>query len=155
LKSFLVGALELGIIFCAEAASPEEQASAMDVSCVTSLHLPTHGFFAARAPHSGTVHATVHLGTGGTPSKTQLVTDTPNPEGLEAEVRTALAGSDFAPRCAGRALEFFFAFTLEEPPADSILPPTVRFVPPNRFELVFRKVKPNYDPAPQRKPAHK
>ena len=113
-----------------------------DLSCVVSLDLPTHGILAARSPNPGTVHATLSIGREGKPTKILMTTDTPSPEGLEAEVGIALRDSQFAPSCDGRQLEFFFAFSLQDPPVDSILPPAVRFVPPNRFELTFRRVKP-------------
>jgi len=113
-----------------------------DLSCVVSLDLPTHGILAARAPNPGTVHATLSIGPGGRLTKMLLATDTARPEGLEAEVSIALRGSDFAARCDGRQIELFFAFSLQDPAVDSILPPAVRSVPPNRFEITFRRVKP-------------
>ena len=56
--------------------------------------------------------------------------------------------SQFAATCDSRTVEFVFGFTLQEPATDSIRPPGVRFLPPNRFELIFRRVKPNLDFAP-------
>ena len=56
--------------------------------------------------------------------------------------------SQFAARCEDRTIEFVFAFKLEDPPTDHIVPPAVRFVPPNRFELIFRRIKPDLYLAP-------
>ena len=50
-----------------------------------------------------------------------------------------------AAHCEDRTIEFVFAFKLEDPPTDHIVPAAVRFVPPNRFELVFRRIKPILD----------
>ncbi len=74
----------------------------------------------------------------------QFTSDDP---ALEREVQIALNLSKFKKSCAGRKFELVFSFELADPPADSVLPPDVRFLPPNRFELVFRRVKPNIDPA--------
>jgi hypothetical protein len=119
--------------------------SNVDLSCVDSLELPTRGLLAAGAGHSGVVHAVARIGNEGRLSSLRLEGGNP---GLRGEVRVAMNLSRFATKCRDRTMEFVFAFTLEGPPNDSILPPGVRFVPPNRFELVFRQIKPNYDPAP-------
>jgi len=66
----------------------------------------------------------------------------------KSEVRVALELSQFDTTCRGRVIAIVFDFTIEDPPTDSIVPPGVKFVPPNRFELVFRRVKANFDPAP-------
>lgn len=129
---------------CSSIAQAQKPESRVDLSCIGSLELPTHGLLAARAPHSGIVVATIKIGSGGALSKVKLAGDSPI---LEGEVRVALDNSSFTSRCAGRTLEFVFAFTLEDPPTDSILPPAARFLPPNRFEFVFRRVKPNLDSA--------
>lgn len=68
---------------------------------------------------------------------------------LRAEVEVALGLSRFDGKCDRHTVAFFFDFKLEDPPTDSVLPPAVRFVPPNRFDLVFRRVKPNNDPIPK------
>ncbi len=139
-----LGALLTGLALCRS--MPAQSRDPMDgLRCVSSLELPTHGLFAARAPSSGTVSATFEVAPGGTVSKLQLSTEGPPHDELGGEVRVALDGSRFAERCVGRHLTFVFSFTLQDdPPTDSILPPTVRFLPPNRFELVFRRVKPNF-----------
>ncbi len=113
-------------------------ASAADHSCVESLELPTRGLFAARAGASGEVYAVVRIGKEGQVDKLDL---TGANRGLQAEVRVAMNLSKFDARCGGQSLDFIFAFTLEDPPTDNILAPGVRFVPPNRFELTFRRVK--------------
>jgi hypothetical protein len=131
-------------VFCVcSSVANAAQGGRVDLSCVTSLELPTHGLLAAAAAESGTVDAEFYLDADGQVSKLELRGGNP---GLRGEVRVAIELSKFAARCKGRQLKFIFAFTLEDPPTDSILPPAVRFVPPNRFELTFRRVKPNYDP---------
>ena len=110
---------------------------------MSSLELPTHGLIAARAPRSGTVKAALQIGPGGALSNVEFTSDEPI---LEREVQVALNLSQFRKRCAGQRFEIVFSFELQDPPTDSILPPNVRFRPPNRFELVFRRVKPNFDP---------
>lgn len=87
------------------------------------------------------------IGKKGQLSKLTLTGGNP---GLRGEARVAMNLSRFAAKCQGRSLEFVFAFTLEDPPTDSIIPPGVRFVPPNRFELIFRRVKPIVDFAPSK-----
>jgi hypothetical protein len=68
---------------------------------------------------------------------------------LQGEVQAAVSVSRFKTRCAGRKVKFVFVFTLiEENPSDNVIPPFVRFVPPNRFELTFHRVKPNLHDMP-------
>jgi hypothetical protein len=118
------------------------------LSCVQFLELPTRGLFAARAGDSGTVHASIQIGNDGGLSKLDLSGGNP---GLQAEVRVAMNLSQFAEACKGSTVEFVFAFTLKDPPTDSIAPPGVRFIPPNRFEFVFLRVRKNLElPAPDR-----
>jgi hypothetical protein len=150
-SSSISGMVAICFLYC-NTILAQQQRSSSDLSCITSLELPTHGFLAARAPNSGIVHASVEIGPEGRLSKVQLTTDSSMSEGLEGEVRVALGDSHFAQRCVGRTLRFVLSFKLEDPPTDSILPPTVRFVPPNRFDLVFRRLKSNLDPASQPKP---
>jgi hypothetical protein len=123
----------------------QEPAADTDFSCISSLELPTRGLLAAGAGASGTVHVAAEIGKEGQLAKLTLTGGNP---GLQGEVRVAMNLSRFAARCHYRTVGFVFAFTLQDPPTDSITPPGVRFVPPNRFELVFRRVKPSYDPAP-------
>lgn len=125
----------------------QKPASNVDLSCVDYLELPTRGLIAAGAGSSGVVHAVARIGADGKLSDLRL--DGGN-RGLRGEVRVAMNLSKFAAKCLDRTMDFVFAFTLEDPPTDSIIPPGVRFVPPNRFELVFRKVKPFFDLAPPR-----
>jgi hypothetical protein len=120
----------------------QTRTSTADHSCVKSLKLPTSGLFAARAGTSGTVHATIRIGEDGQLDKIDL---TDGNRILQAEVRVAMNLSKFDVRCKGQSVEFIFAFTLEDPPIDNIVPPAVSFVPPNRFELTFRRVKPIVD----------
>jgi hypothetical protein len=96
--------------------------------------------FAARAGAPGEVYAVVRIGKDGQVDKLDL---TGANQGLQAEVRVAMNLSKFDVRCEGESLRFIFAFTLEDPPTDNIVPPGVRFLPPNRFELIFRRVKPH------------
>ncbi len=119
--------------------------SKVDLSCVDALELPTRGLSAAGARESGVVDAVAHIGKDGRLSRLQLAGGN---RALQGEVRVAMNLSKFAAACHDRMIEFVFSFTLEGPPVDSILPPGVRFVPPNRFELVFRQLKPIYDVAP-------
>jgi len=114
-----------------------------DLSCVKYLELPTRGLLAAGAGGSGTVHAVAEVGGDGQMAKLRL---TGGNSGLQGEVRVAMNLSRFTSSCSNRSVEFVFVFALEDPPTESVIPPGVRFVPPNRFDLVFRKVKPNYDP---------
>jgi hypothetical protein len=125
------------------------QKPTVDLSCVDSLELPTRGLLAAGAGSSGVVHAAAGIGKDGKLSNLRM--DGGN-RGLRGEVRVAMNLSKFAAKCRDRTIDFVFAFTLEDPPTDSIIPPGVSFVPPNRFELVFRKVKPSLDIAPPREP---
>lgn len=134
----------LGCCLCSFAARAQARESRVDLSCVTALELPTHGLLAARAPRSGTVHATIEIGPGGDISRINFASDSPT---LEGEVRVALNLSRFSQHCAGRSVDFVFSFTLEDPPTDYILPPSTRFVPPNRFEFIFRRVKASVDPS--------
>ena len=133
----------------ASAALGDEAAARVGLSCATSLELPTHGIMAAKAGTSGVVTAKIHIGEAGQVSDLQLSSDN---RYLEGEVRVAIDLSKFAARCKRRVLELIFSFTLQDPPTDSIVPPAVRFLPPNRFELIFRRVKPNHEsPAPKAK----
>jgi hypothetical protein len=122
----------------------KEMTSTANLSCVSSLELPTRGLLAAGAGASGIVHVFARIGRDGRLSNLKL--DGGNP-GLQGEVGVAINLSRFAVKCQDRTVEFIFAFTLEDPPTDSIIPPGVRFIPPNRFELVFRRLRPNYDPS--------
>ncbi len=88
------------------------------------------------------MHAVVKINKNGQVGSLDLFGDN---KALRAEVEVAINLSKFDARCGGRVVEFIFAFTLEDPPTDNIVPPAVRFSPPNRFELTFRKVKPNID----------
>ena len=124
------------------------QKPSRDLSCVTSLELPTRGLLAA-AGESGVVNAVIQIGTDGRLSHLELIGGN---RLLRGEVRVAMNLSKFAAGCDGRTIEFVFAFTIASPPADSIRPPGVRFLPPNRFELVFQRVKPIYDLAPSGNP---
>jgi hypothetical protein len=130
--------LALSIAFGSSAIAARDESP--DWSCVTSLELPTHGLIAARAGSSGTVNAHLRLGENGKVSELRLTGDSP---ALEGEVRVAIELSKFARRCKGRTIDLIFSFTLEDPPGDSIIPPRTRFFPPNRFDLVFRKLKPS------------
>jgi hypothetical protein len=65
---------------------------------------------------------------------------------LKAEVDVAMQLSQFAARCYNKKLTFEFRFTLEDPEGDNLLPPSVVFVPPNRFDLIFRKLAPIIEP---------
>jgi hypothetical protein len=125
----------------------QDPGSRFDFSCIDFLELPTRGLLAAGAGTSGTVRAVAKIGKKGQLSKLTL---TGGNRGLQGEVRVAMNLSRFAGKCQGRSVEFVFAFTLEDPPTDSIIPPGVRFVPPNRFELIFRRVKPIVDFAPSK-----
>jgi hypothetical protein len=125
----------------------QERPGASDLSCVESLELPTRGLLAAGAGKSGTVTAAIHIGDGGQVDSVELTGDN---NILKGEVRVAVNLSHFAPKCSGREFRVVFAFTLEDPPTDSIIPPAVKFVPPNRFELTFRRLKPIVDPAPRK-----
>ena len=121
----------------------QEPMPGTNLACIESLTLPTRGLLAARAGHSGTVEAVVNVTSADSPPEVILHGDNPL---LEGEVQVALSLSRFGPRCAGSRISFSFVFKLEDPPTDSIVPPAVRFMPPNRFELTFRRVKANLDP---------
>jgi hypothetical protein len=135
--------LLIQLTVCCDLAYPQVAPPRADLSCVSSLELPTHGLLAARARQSGTVTASLQIGPGGSLAKSHFASDDP---ALEREVQIALNLSRFKKSCAGKKVEIIFSFELEDPPADSVLPPDVRFLPPNRFELVFRRVSPNLDP---------
>src|SRR5882724_993393 len=113
------------------------QGPALDrnLSCVASLELPTQGLFAARAATSGTVTALIRLDSSGRLAALQL---TGSDEFLKADVSVSLNLSRFTTRCGNRNVEVIYSFTLEDPATDWIIPPAVRFAPPNRFELTFR-----------------
>jgi hypothetical protein len=108
-----------------------------DLSCVKFLHLPTHGILATYAQGSGTIYAEIHLGKRGELSRVLLTGS--EDRALRGETDVAISMSKFAERCAGRTLHFVFSYILQDPPADSIIPPQVLFSPPNHFELTFRK----------------
>jgi len=132
----------VGLVVCAASFAikgAQVSTSDTDLSCIASLALPTTGAFAARAGTSGTVRATITIGKGGELAKLDL--DGKNPV-LNAEVRVAMNMSAFVARCEDRTIAILFSFTLKDPMTDYILPPAVRFVPPNRFELTFSRVKP-------------
>jgi hypothetical protein len=63
--------------------------------------------------------------------------------------------SRFEAACVGRKVEFVFEFTLEDPPEVILIPPGVRFIPPNRFALVFRRLKPVIEHPSPKVPAAK
>ena len=142
------------LVVCASSAAlAQDAATTTDLSCVTSLKLPTHGFLAARAGTSGVVTAKIHIGDAGRVAELRFVSDN---RYLQGEVQVAIELSTFAAQCDGRVLELVFSFTLEDPPADTIIPPAVQFLPPNRFALIFRRVKPSHDPgSPRRSPKPK
>ena len=116
-----------------------------DFSCVESLELPTRGLLAAGAGKSGTVSAIVHIGDGGHVEKLELVGDN---KILNAEVRVAMNLSQFTAKCSGRQFGLVFEFVLEDPPTNTLIPPAVRFLPPDRFALTFRRLKPIVDMSP-------
>ena len=120
----------------------QTRASAADRPCVKSLELPTRGLLAAGAGSSGTVVATVLIAKDGSVQRLDL---TGGNRVLQGEVRVAIGLSKFDSVCQGQNVEFIFAFTLEDPPTDAIIPPAVQFLPPNRFELTFRRLKPRVD----------
>lgn len=118
-----------------------------ELACVTSLELPTRGFLAATSSSSGTVHARIEIGLSGRASRIELSGANPL---LQGEVRVGLNQSRFSEKCSGKQVELLFQFTLEGSPTDTLRPPAVRFLPPNRFELVFRRLKPVLDGPPPR-----
>jgi hypothetical protein len=121
----------------------DESGPTADLSCVKSLDLPTHGIIASGSPESGVVTAEIQVGEKGDLADLRL---SGGNQLLQGEVRVAIQLSTFAAQCKGRVLKFLFSFTLQEPATDSILPPAVQYLPPNRFELTFRRRKPTYDP---------
>jgi outer membrane biosynthesis protein TonB len=127
--------------------SAAQQAKSFEGSCIRWLELPTRGLLAARAERSGTVHAAIEISNDGRATSVRLTSDNPL---LKSEVQVAIQQSRFDPSCSGKTMEFIFAFTLEGAPADSLIPPGVRFIPPNRFEFVFRRLKRSVDPASRR-----
>jgi hypothetical protein len=135
---FAVAALSGG------SAVAQGQAQGPSLACAASLELPTRGLLASGAGTSGVVEATVHIGSGGHPAEVKL---TGGNGALQGEVRVALSLSTFAEDCEGRDIKLVYAFELQDPATDSIVPPAVRFVWPNRFEFVFRRVKPSIDHA--------
>lgn len=120
----------------------QTQNSTADYSCTKSLELPTKGLFAAGAKTSGTIEAVVRISKDGLVDQLHLTGRDPD---LQAEVRAVMSLSKFDSRCVGQSLKFVFAFTVEDPATDNIIPPRVQFMPPNRFQLTFRRVKPNFD----------
>jgi len=115
-----------------------------ELGCVGALELPTRSILSARAVTSGTVIVTVQVGIDGKAAQIDMLGES---AALKGEVQVAMTLSTFLPKCAGKKLELVFAFKLEDPPSESILPPGVRYMPPNRFELIVRKVKANQDAA--------
>src|SRR6266540_3045349 len=101
-----------------------------DLSCIESLEFPTGGLLSSRAGTSGTVEVAVEIGKNGKP-QIRLTGDN---QLLKSEVNVAMALSRFAVRCEGRIVRLSFKFVLHDPPADNLMPPAVRFLPPNRFE---------------------
>lgn len=141
-------AAALGLLACCSGILfAQSQTSAGDLSCIESLELPTKGLLAARAQTSGVVRATISLGKEQKPDKVDL---SGSDNLLTNEVRVAINLSRFSNHCAGRTLVLVFAFNLEEPAVDTVMPPAVRFKPPNRFEIDVRRVNGNIDPAPPR-----
>lgn len=122
----------------------QQPAGFADLVCTTSLMLPTHGILAATATASGVVTTEGKIAVDGEIADLEIHG---GDLALQSEVRIAMQLSKFAARCKGRKVRFIFSFTLQDPPTDSILPPEVHFLPPNRFELTFRRRKPNLDPA--------
>ena len=115
-----------------------------ELGCVGALELPTRSILSSRAVTSGTVIVTVQVGIDGKAAQIDMLGES---AALKGEVQVAMTLSTFLPKCAGKKLELVFAFKLEDPPSESILPPGVRYMPPNRFELIVRKVKANQDAA--------
>ena len=121
---------------------------AYGLSCFEYLELPTRGLLAAKAGESGTVRAHIRIGKDGGITQLKLLGGNP---GLQAEVRVAMTLSRLNKICKNSVIDLVFAFSLEDPPTDYITAPAVRFVPPNRFELTFRRVRPNVElPVPDR-----
>lgn len=139
--------LMAALAFCSAISSVSRAQGAdarFDLSCVSSLELPTRGLLATMAEDSGTVSVSIEIGGAGRLSKLNVTGGNP---ALQGEARVAMNLSRFATACSGRTLEFKFTFKLENPPTDHIIPPGVRFLPPNHFELIFRRLKPILDPA--------
>ncbi len=65
---------------------------------------------------------------------------------LRREVKVAVTLSRFKPECRGQSVRIVFAFTLEAPVSYEIRPPAVRYVPPDRFELTFKRAKAVIEP---------
>ena len=121
MKRVSIGLLVL-LMVCRNLAYPQGRVPHGDLSCMSSLELPTHGLLAARASSSGTVKASLQVGPRGSLSKTTFTSDDPI---LEREVQIALGLSVFGKRCAGRTLEVVFSFLLQDPPRYLTLPPAV------------------------------
>jgi hypothetical protein len=107
-----------------------------DLSCVLSLHLPTD-IDAAKSQQSGIVTVQIRRVA---PNVVDINLFGGN-AALQNDVRAAMRLSLFAGRCKNQDT-FIFAFTFLDPPTGSILPPSVAFLPPNWFELTFRRRKP-------------
>lgn len=134
-------------IYWAISLGPQPSYAQDDFGCVESLVLPKTGIFAARAEGSGSVHALITVADSGGLKRLDM---NGGDHALEGEVMMAMKASRFKPRCAGQMLSFVFDFTiLEENPSDHVFPPMIKVVPPNRFELTFRRVKGVVDAAPR------
>lgn len=140
--------IALCLAICCDYGLARGQSAWSSLSCISSLELPTRGLAAARASGSDTVVATVRVGTRDALPKIELVG---GDLGLKTEVEVALRESKFSDRCTGKDIKLIFEFRLQDPPTENITPPVVRFLPPNRFLLIFRRVAPVVDLAPARR----
>jgi hypothetical protein len=107
-----------------------------DLSCVLSLHLPTD-IDATKAEQSGVVTVQIRRLA---PDAVDISVSGGSPA-LQSDVRASMALSHFTGRCKDPE-EYIFAFSFLDPQTDSLLPPSVSFLPPNRFEMTFRRRKP-------------
>jgi len=140
MRTFLpLGCMLLGVTF--GFAQPVDSGS-HPLACVQTLALPTQGVFAPHASSSAAVRVMVTIGEGGRVKEAVL---RGGDKILQAEVKAALELSEFRTDCASKTEEITFSFKLIDPPVSAMLPPAVRFIPPNTFEIVYRRIRPRVE----------
>jgi len=118
------------------ASAQSDPGTESNVSCVERLQMPYYPPLADQARISGTVTATVSLGTDGSIQNTTMdmgAASTTAKRLFPPEVHKALRASGFHKGCGGKSVTLVFHFVLGEQSDPHGLPQAVSFGYPNQF----------------------
>lgn len=117
-----------------------------DLHCIEDMEVPQK--HAAAAYTSGTVEASVIIGSDGKPELVKLQSGS---KLLRNEVEFYLKyRTRYSTTCKGQQVSLYFTYAIEGELAEE-LSSTVHFLPPNRFVIVSRPVRPVADPVRKKK----